>query len=56
MKIEPTGFCWECGLPAMGLFCRDVCRRKWERKEKKRQEDAVRNGKRRGYGLAGSTH
>jgi len=55
-NLKPTGFCWECGLQTDGLFCKSVCQRKYERRHKKQQEDAVREGHRRGYGLKGSTH
>ena len=54
--LKVTGFCWNCGQVSVGLFCRDVCKRKYERRFKKAQEDAVRDGHRRGYGLKGSTH
>lgn len=55
-KVAPTGFCWNCGMPASGLFYKDVCQRKYERMHKKQQEDAVKEGHRRAYGLKGSTH
>jgi len=55
-NLQQTGFCWECGLPTDGLFCKSVCQRKYERRYKKSQEDAVKEGHRRGYGLKGSTH
>jgi predicted nucleic acid-binding Zn ribbon protein len=52
--LEPTGFCWKCGLPCEKdkLFCSP--KHQWQ--YKKDQERQIRKGKRAGYGLAGSTH
>ena len=49
--IEPTGFCWKCGLPCEGLFCSEKHKEQYERK----QERGVMKSKREGYGITGST-
>ena len=65
--MEATGYCWNCGkiLRPQKLWteskdftgwkdywCNEKCKNLWERK----QERYVHKGKKRGYGLAGSTH
>lgn len=50
--MEETGFCWKCGLPTKGLFCN----KKHEEQYNRKQENQIKKGKRKGYGVAGSTH
>jgi hypothetical protein len=63
--MEQTGFCWGCGRPCEGLFCRDVrgktvyaskCQRTYENVVQREQERGIKRGKRAGYGVAGSTY
>ena len=51
-NLYPTQWCWNCGRPCKNLFCNDKCKHKYEIGQQKYTHD----GKRRGYGLAGSTH
>ena len=36
LKLEPTGYCWQCGklCAKPKLFCRDVCERKYKREHR----------------------
>jgi hypothetical protein len=60
MSIKPTGYCWNCGRVCEGLFCNEKHKAQWEKKQSTgafgKGGRSVRNGKRDGYGLAGSTH
>ncbi len=50
--MKETGFCWRCGkVIKKGLFCNKKC----EYQYNKEQERYIHEGKRRGYGAAGST-
>jgi predicted nucleic acid-binding Zn ribbon protein len=53
--LKPTSYCWQCGMPSATLFCRPRCEVVYNRRYKRSQEKAVFEGKRRGYGLLGST-
>lgn len=56
MALEPTGFCWNCGRQISEglLFC--PAPKKCENQYKKKQTAGIRQGKRAGYGAAGSMH
>jgi len=53
MSLEPTGFCWKCGLPCKPgeLFCNPKHKEQYQRG----QDRQIKKGKRAGYGVAGST-
>jgi len=51
-KPPKTGFCWNCGRICKELFCNDKCKQKYEL----RQSRQVKQGKKAGYGITGSTH
>ena len=67
MSLQPTGYCWECGrvlvkritpvitLEKEALFCNPAVR-KCQDKYERRQGAQVKDSKKKGYGLAGSTH
>jgi len=59
MKLEPTRFCYACGLMLViesQLFCNDKCQRAYDRTKKREEKRQTRHGKKEGYGLQGSTH
>lgn len=54
--MKKTGFCYNCGLVCEGLFCNPKCEKQYNRKTALQDAKQTRTGKRKGYGLAGSTH
>ena len=59
--MEPTGFCWSCGLAYdleryQKLFCSLRCQKHYEREQRAEANRVIRKGKRAGYGPQGSTH
>lgn len=40
-RIENTGFCWSCGLPASDIFCGPECRDKYHKKHNITQDQLV---------------
>lgn len=56
MNIEPTGFCWNCGLICKELFCNDKCKRLYENRQARDERKHNHLSKKEGYGLLGSTH
>jgi len=54
--MEPSGFCWKCGLPCDPgeLFCKPP--KKCKERHERVQARQMRFGKRAGYGVSGSTH
>jgi len=36
--LEKTGFCWACGRVCKGLFCNDVCEKRYDRIKRHRSK------------------
>lgn len=56
MKLDKTGFCWNCGLPCDELFCNAKCEKAYNRKKSAQDNRQIRDGKKKGYGVAGNAH
>ena len=56
MQMNKTGFCYGCGLSCEDLFCNKKCESKYKRMKQADVRLQVKEGKRKGYGIKGSTH